>query len=207
MPRKKGGLPYEVHPTPAKGKDGKNIMYVKPARGYKMNMNDVDQFCSRGGYGMREGELSRAFEVFMSAAAELMSMGYRIDTTIGSFAPKLALRREITDADEVKNSDVILNGVEYKPGKKWNKAIEKWLDDGFRKVETPNVQEIIGDKAHLEKALAECLKRGFTTVRAFAYHANLTQYSARKQLNEWTKGMNAKLMKSRMGQQDIYTEI
>ena len=35
MPRKKGGLPYEVHPTPAKGKDGKNIMYVKPARGYK----------------------------------------------------------------------------------------------------------------------------------------------------------------------------
>jgi len=32
MPRKKGGLPYEVHPTPAKGKDGKNIMYVKPAR-------------------------------------------------------------------------------------------------------------------------------------------------------------------------------
>ena len=172
-----------------------------------MNMSDVDQFCSRGGYGMREGELSRAFDVFMSAAAELMSMGYRIDTTIGSFAPKLALRREITDADEVKNSDVMLNGVEYKPGKKWNKAIEKWLDDGFRKVDTPNVQEIIGDKAHLEKALAECLKRGFTTVRAFAYHANLTQYSARKQLNEWTKGMNAKLMKSRMGQQDIYTEI
>ena len=207
MPRKKGGLPYEVHPTPAKGKDGKNIMYVKPARGYKMNMSDVDQFCSRGGSGMREGELSRAFDVFMSAAAELMSMGYRIDTTIGSFAPKLALRREITDADEVKNSDVMLDGVEYKPGKKWNKAIEKWLDDGFRKVDTPNVQEIIGDKAHLEKALAECLKRGFTTVRAFAYHANLTQYSARKQLNEWTKGENPKLMKSRMGQQDIYTEI
>ena len=62
MPRKKGGLPYEVHPTPAKGKDGKNIMYVKPARGYKMNMSAVDRFCSRGGYGMREGELSRAFE-------------------------------------------------------------------------------------------------------------------------------------------------
>ena len=207
MPRKKGGLPYEVHPTPAKGKDGKNIMYVKPARGYKMNMNELDQFCSRGGYGMREGELSRAFSVFMSAAAELMSMGYRIDTTIGSFAPKLALRREITDADEVNNSDVMLNGVEYKPGKRWNKAIEKWLYDGFRKVDTPNVQEIIGDKAQLEKALAECLKNGYTTVRAFAYHANLTQYSARKQLNEWTKGMNAKLMKSRMGQQDIYTEI
>jgi hypothetical protein len=170
-------------------------------------MSAVDQFCSRGGYGMREGELSRAFEVFMSAAAELMSMGYRIDTTIGSFAPKLALKREITDANDVKNSDVMLDGVEYKPGKKWNKAIGKWLCDGFRKVETPNVQELIVDKAHLEKALAESLKRGYTTVRSFAYHANLTQYSARKQLNEWTKGENPKLMKSRMGQQDIYTEI
>ena len=207
MPRKKGGLPYEVHPTPAKGKDGKNIMYVKPARGYKMNMSAMDKFCSQGGYGLREGELSRVFSVFMSAAAELMAMGYRIDTTIGSFAPRLALRREITDADEVMNSDVMLNGVEYKPGKKWDKAIGKWLYNGFRKVDTPNVQEIIGDNAHLEKALAASLKRGYTTVKLFAYYAKLTPYSARKQLNEWTKGENPKLMKSRMGQQDIYTEI
>ena len=31
MPRKKDGMPFEVHPTPAKGKDGKNIVYAKPA--------------------------------------------------------------------------------------------------------------------------------------------------------------------------------
>ena len=207
MPRKKGGLPYEVHPTPAKGKDGKNIMYVRPARGLKLNMSALDQFCSRDGYGMREGELSRAFSVFMSAAAELMSRGYRIDTTIGSFVPKLALKREITDAAQVRNSDVMLDGVEYNPGKKWNDAIAKWLDEGFRKVETPNVQEVMADQAHLEQALAESLKRGFTTVKSFARNANLTHYSARKQLNNWTKGENPKLMKSRMGQQDIYTEI
>ena len=207
MPRKKGGLPYEVHPTPAKGKDGKNIVYVKPARGLKLDMRAIDEFCSRGGYGMREGELSRAFSVFMSAASELMSMGYRIDTTIGSFVPKLALKREITDADEVKNSDVMLDGVEYKPGKKWNKSIGKWLDEGFRKVDTPNVQEVIADKEQLEKALAKSLKGGYTTVRLFAYHAKLSQYSARKQLNAWTKGENPKLLKTRMAQQDIYTEI
>jgi hypothetical protein len=143
----------------------------------------------------------------MSAASELMSMGYRIDTTIGSFTPKLALKREITDANDVRNSDVMLDGVEYKSGKKWNKSIGKWLDDGFRKVDTPNVQEIIADKAHLEKALAESLKGGYTTVRCFAYHAKLSRYSARKQLNEWTKGENPKLLKTRMAQQDIYTEI
>ena len=31
MPKKKSGFPYEVHPTPAKGKDGRNIVYARPA--------------------------------------------------------------------------------------------------------------------------------------------------------------------------------
>ena len=60
---------------------------------------------------------------------------------------------------------------------------------------------------HHTSALAESLKRSYTTVRAFVYHAKLTLYSARKQLNDWTKGENPKLMKSRMELQDIYTEI
>ena len=66
------------------------------------NTNDINQ-------GLREGELPKAFSVFMSAAAELMAMGYRIDTTIGSFAPRLALKREITDADEVMQIRLVLD--------------------------------------------------------------------------------------------------
>ena len=38
MPRKKSGFPYEVHPTPMKGKDGRNIVYARPARGYKLDI-------------------------------------------------------------------------------------------------------------------------------------------------------------------------
>ena len=30
MPRKNKGMWYEVHPTPVKGKDGKNLVYVRP---------------------------------------------------------------------------------------------------------------------------------------------------------------------------------
>jgi hypothetical protein len=41
----------------------------------------------------------------------------------------------------------------------------------------------------------------------FAYHASLTKYSARKQLEAWTTGENPKLTKSKLGQTDIYTEI
>ena len=122
--------------------------------------------------------------------------------------PKLGLKREITDADEVEDSDVELEGVDYNPGKIWNKAIEGWLFNGFTRVENPNVQELMQDTAHLEQALRECLKqRGFVTVKAFTIQAHLTDYSARKQLEAWTKGDNPKLMKTKMGQTDIYTEV
>ena len=61
--------------------------------------------------------------------------GYRIETPLGSFAPKLKLKREITDPDEVRYSDVILDGVEYTPGKAWEEKLDHWLRDGFRRVE------------------------------------------------------------------------
>lgn len=207
MPRKKGGMPFEVHPTPAKGKDGKSILYARSAMRDKLLMVGVDEYCSRN-YGLRYGELSRAFEVFKMAAAELMAMGYRIDTSIGSFAPKPALVREITDPDDVKNSDVRLDGVEYIPGKQCDDVLKKW-DDGFRLVSKPNSQELIADEAQLEKALQENLEkyRGYVTARSFSYHSGLTYYSARKQLDKWCEGRNPKLLKTKRGQTYIYTEV
>lgn len=207
MPRKKTGFLYEVHPTPMKGKDGRNIVYARPARGRKLDIDAVDGYCTKN-YDTKDGELSRVMKQFLKCAAELMARGYRIETPIGSFVPKLGLKREITDADEVNDSDVILEGVDYNPGKIWNKAIEGWLFNGFTRAENPNVQELMNDKEHLEQALKECLKqRGFVTVKAFTIQAHLTDYSARKQLEAWTKGDNPKLMKTKMGQTDIYTEV
>ena len=117
-------MPFEVHPTPAKGKDGKNIVYVRPAMRDKLTMQGLEDFCSRN-YGLRFGELGRAFDVFLRAAGEVMAMGYRIDTPIGSFAPRLMLTREITDPDDVSPRDIRFNGVEYNPGKHWNEALER----------------------------------------------------------------------------------
>ena len=206
MPKKKNGFPYEVHPTPVKGKDGRNIVYARPARGLKLSIDAVDDYCSKY-YQTRNGEVEFVLKQFLKGAAELMARGYRIDTPIGSFVPKLGLKREITDADDVRNSDVQLDGVDYNPGKIWNKALEKWLLNGFRRMDNPNVQALMQDTEHLERALKECLSRGYVTTKAFAYRANLTTYSARKQLEAWTKGENPKLMKSKMGQTDIYTAI
>lgn len=206
MPKKKSGFPYEVHPTPAKGKDGHNIVYARPARGLKLSIKGVDDYCAKH-YATRNGEIEFALSQFLKAAAEIMAMGYRVETPIGTFVPKLKLRREITNADEVRDSDVEIDGVDYNPGKIWNKSIEKWLDNGFLRVDNPNVQEQLEDKEHLEQALNTCLKRGCVTVSQYAVHANLSHYTARRLLNEWTEGENPRLLKTRWGRTDIYTEI
>ena len=206
MPKKKSGFPYEVHPTPAKGKDGRNIVYARPARGLKLSIKGIDDYCAQH-YTTRSGEVEFVLNQFLKAAAEVMAKGYRIETPIGSFVPKLRLKRELTNADEVRDEDVEIDGVDYNPGKVWNKAIGQWLFDGFLRVDNPNVQEQLDDKEHLEEVLSECLKRGYVTVTSFALRARLSHYTARRLLNELTEGENPRLMKSRLGRTDIYTEI
>ena len=171
-----------------------------------MTMSGVEDFCSRN-YGLRYGELSRAFDVFLRAAGELMAMGYRVDTPIGSFAPRLTLTREITDPDDIKPRDIHFNGVDYQPGKRWDEALERW-NNGFRRVDNVNTLDLLADKDRLDKLLQDCLHRnnGCVTVGSFARTSGLTYYSARKQLNLWTQGDNPKLLKTRRGQEFIYTE-
>ena len=67
----------------------------------------------------------------------------------------------------------------------------------------------MADKEKLEKVMRQCINRnnGFITAGMFARASGLTIYSARKQLNAWTKGDYPKLLKSAHGKEHIYTEI
>jgi len=190
-----------------KGVDGKNLVYVRPKSGMKLSMKELEDYCERN-YSLRYGELSRAFDVFVRVAGRFLAEGYRIDTPIGSFAPKLSLDKQVTDANEVKDRDVQLDGVEYNPGKLWEKEIKKWLD-GFRRFQNPDTKEILADKDKLEQEMRECIQRnnGYITAGMFASYTGLTLYSARKQLDEWTKGQNPKLLMTPRGKEHIYTEI
>ena len=165
-------------------------MYVRPAGGRKLSMKALEDYCDKF-YGIRFGELSRAMDVFMRAAAELMARGYRIDTPIGSFAPRLKLVREVTDVNDVKARDVKFDGVDYNPGKRWNEHLEKWTD-GFQPAHNPDTQRLMADQQLMDNSLKECLTRfkGYITVGIFARQSGLTYYSARKQLEQWTKGDN-----------------
>ena len=207
MPRKNSGMWYEVHPTPVKGEDGKNLVYVRPKSGQKLTMKELEEKCEDYN-ALRYGELSRAFDAFIRVAGRFLAEGYRIETPIGSFAPKLSLTKQVTDASEVKDRDVRLEGVEYNPGKLWDREIQKWMD-GFRRWQNADTQEILADKEKLEQVMRDCIQRhhGYITAGMFSRASGLTLYSARKQLNEWTKGENPKLLMTPRGKEHIYTEV
>ena len=209
MPRKKSGMPYVVYPTPGKKKDGKPIVCVKPLGGLdkKLTIKQMDALFAKYS-AMRSGELTLVLGEFLHWASEQLAKGYRVETPIGSFVPKLRLKRNVSNPDEVTDKDVELVGVEYNQGKLWKNAIGSWLRDGFMKVDRFSSSDLVGNDEELEKRLRELLKsRGYVTVNSFKSYCNMTYFSARKQLNEWTEGVNPKLLKSKMGQTFIYTEI
>ena len=198
-----------VYTSPKKGKDGRNIVYVRPEGGQRMKMTaeQIDAYCAKYSM-MRSGELQLVLHEFMHWAAEWIVKGYRVETPLGSFAPKLKLKREITDPDEVTDRDVELDGVEYTPGKLWDEHFDHWMHDGFRKSERLYSSEPLADMDQMEQILRDLLnRRGFVTVNSFRLSTGLTYHSARKLLNEWTKGKNPKLLKTRQGPTYIYTEI
>ena len=198
---------YEVHPSPQKDEKGKYQMYVRPQRGKKLSMKQMDGYCTSHST-LLDGELTRAFEIFARQASLLIAQGYRIETPIGSFGPKLGVKRKCYDADEVKDEDVMLSGIDYIPFKEWEDKIADWLG-GFNRWENPNVQKNLANKDQLELTMRECIANngGYITARIFSIGAHLSYYSARKQLDEWCEGESPKLLKTKRGQEYIYTEI
>lgn len=207
MPRKTNGMPFEIHPSPKKAENGKNILYVRPRSRQKITMEQLDDYCANH-FALRPGELTRAFQAFIEATGYYLSEGYRVETLIGSFAPKIGLKRELTDPNEVKTTDVLFEGIEYKSVKEYEKSVLSNLR-GFRRANNPNVQQLMADENHLNKALQANLERyhGYVTARSFAHSANITYYSARKQLDKWCEGEHPRLLKTKQGQEYIYTEI
>lgn len=207
MPRKTNGMPFEIHPSPKKAANGKNLLYVRPRSRQKITMEQLDDYCANH-YALRPGELTRAFQAFIEATGYYLSEGYRVETLIGSFAPKIGLKRELTAPDEVKTTDVLFEGIEYKSVKEYEKSVLSNLR-GFRRANNPNVQQLMADEDHLNKALQANLERyhGYVTARSFAHSANITYYSARKQLDKWCEGDHPRLLKTKQGQEYIYTEI
>ncbi len=213
MPRKKEGMPFEVYPGPNKAENGEKLLYVKPKSGMKRTLQELEDFYSYK-FSFRKGDMTRLFEAFIEMSAKAMAQGYRIETPIGTFAPKLRFKRnlveKLTNPDEVKHNDVELEGIDCKLSKKYKKELKIEIGaEGFRYVRKAMSSRILINQQHLEEALQKSLKynKGYTTVYSFAIYSGLTEYSARKQLNHWCYGEHPRLQRSRVSRAVIYTEI
>lgn len=209
MPIKKVGMPFEIYPGPKEGDDGQKILFAKPKSGLKITLKDIEDYCSIG-YAIRKGDMARIFQTFEDVATRFMSQGYTIETPIGTFEPKLDMKRQVTNPDEVHHDDVQLEGIQFRASKSFKKTLtEKIGSDGFRYMRKPSTTRLIANEKHLLQALKKSLEanNGYTNAASFAQYSGLTIYSARIKLSKWCYGKNPLLKSAKFGRATIYTEI
>ena len=96
MRRNKARIPFVLQPGPAKGPDGKPLLYAQLDPTRKLSLNELE-LDIRGYANYSMGEFKRLFEVFAQLAGKYIAEGYRIVTPLGSFAPKLKMTLPATD--------------------------------------------------------------------------------------------------------------
>ena len=201
-------MPFEAHPSPKNAENGEKLLYVKPQSGLVRTLDEFETLF-KDKYSLRQGDMERVFDAMLDGVPEWLAMGYRIETPIGFFAPKLKLKRQITNPDDIQHDDVELESIEFLPTKSFIKNLEYAIgSDGFRYVRKPQSNRLLNNLQHLENALQKCIQEhGYATVASFAAYSGLTDHSARKQLNKWCYGDHPILQISRFGRIHIYTEI
>ena len=198
MPRKKDGMMFDVFPRPTKGENGQPLLYVRPASRIKWSMRSLDEFCNSY-RGMSKGELTRAFTTFMDVASYKMYDGSRLETPIGSFAPKLKLDGDYTDPSQIHNKNVSFAGIEFIPSKQFLEAVKEQITRGFCRYIDVARRERVTDSAELDKILHGCMAGGYTTVKQFMYRSGMKYSTAKNWLLAHCEGESPLLRRTREG--------
>lgn len=196
MPRKTDGMPFELQPRPTKGEDGKPLLYARPAASYKRTMKDVENFCSFKGLNSNMVEI--AFNTFIEVCSKWLADGYRVETPLGVFSPKIKLEGEFTDPAKVKGQDVKFVGLELTPSKQFVKTVS-YKQHGFRKIDTTVGNAQMHDEAFMAEALRRSMYSGFTTISIFMAVSGLKYHSAQRYLNKLCAGEHPMLKQQKIG--------
>ena len=196
MPRKTDGMLFELQPRPTSGEDGKPLLYARPAAPDKRTMKDVATYCSFKGINSALVEI--AFSTFIDVCSEWLADGYRVETPLGIFSPKIKLEGDFTDPAKVQGKDVSFAGIELLPSKQFIKAVSK-NQHGFRKKSTRVGNAHMRDEALMAEALRSAMKNGFTTIRQFIATSGLKYHSAQRYLEHLCYAEPAKLRRMRIG--------
>lgn len=202
MPRKTDGIEVDIHPGPKKGEDGKPLLYVRPVKGRKKSFKDLEDFCVRY-RGLRTGEMGHVFEAVMEVAGLWLSKGYRVETPLGSFAPKLKLLGEHTDPSTITGRDIVYDGLDFVASKEFISEGGQ-NREGYRKSQAPVGNSQMYDPKEMDKALERCLRLGHVTVPVFMAYSGLKRDSAKSYLDSLCKGDHPRLWKMKESRRWFY---
>jgi len=202
MPRKTDGIEFEIHPRPTKGEDGKPLLYVRPAKGRKKSFKDLETFCNKY-RNLQAGELQRVLNIVMDVVGLWLSDGYRVETPIGSFAPKLKLLGEHTDPKTIHGRDIVYTGIDFIPSKEFVKEGGN-NRKGFRKSQAQVGNGQMYDPKAMDEALRRCMKLGYVTIPEFMIYSGLKRDSAKAFLDSLCKGDHPRLWKVRESRRWLY---
>ena len=186
MSRKTDGILFELHPRPTQGEDGQALLYARPCSGMKREFAELEAYCARH-FGTNYGEMHRLFDCFINVASTWLAEGYRVETPIGSFAPKLKMTADFTDPEKVSSSDVELAGIGYAPSKRFLQAVSS-ENRGCRKLGNDVGNAQMYDEQAMAAALQRSMQHGYATISSFRRCSGLKYKSAKRYLDSLCEG-------------------
>lgn len=202
MPRKTDGIEFEIHPRPTKGEDGRPLLYVRPVKGRKKSYKELEAFCNTH-YGLRPGELRMVFDVMKEVVGSWLSDGYRVETPLGSFAPKLKLYGEHTDPKAIHSRDIRYAGIDFIPAKEFVREGGQNHEGYLRSQGTVGNSQMYDQQA-MNEALRQSMRMGYTTIPEFMTYSGLKRDSAKAYLDSLCEGKHPRLWKVRESRRWLY---
>ena len=139
----------------------------------------------------------------MEVVGHWLSDGYRVETPLGSFAPKLKLMGEHTDPKTIHGRDVRYAGIAFIPSKEFVKECGQ-NREGYRKSDEPVGNSQMHDQQAMDEALRRSIRMGYTTIPDFMIYSGLKRDSAKAYLDSLCQGEHPRLRKVRESRRWMY---
>ena len=198
-----------VYPSNFNGDNGQKLLYVASNAYEEVGLDKLDNFCHEY-ENLPRGYVTRCFNALMYAIPSLIGEHKRVKTPIGSFYIKPQLLRTMTEDEVVTAKDIWLSGIDFRPTKEFREAVLRQfqsiqIDRRHHPMDTNYYSQ---RNAELESCLSsDANGNRFVTVNEYSQATGLSAHSARKCLENMTKGDNPILQKTKIGTTNVYTEI
>ena len=193
MPINKSGIRYELYDTPKK--DESSGTYTQ---------QQLEEYLQRH-WAIHPSDARRFMTAFVDALSQLLANGYRIDTLLGSFYPKLKLDAPFTATDKVTANDVAFDGIGFLADKAFTEKVRNSIG-GLRR-ERGHKSNPLGSPADIRRKVTKLARDngGIFDMRDFRLAFGVSDYMARKHLKMLSEGPSPFLCCKRMGSSLTYS--